>query len=148
MNNPPEPYSAEEHAAWLDSLTPDESAVVYTSAGHRHSLILIAMIKRALLTDGITPVQQLEFLEHLHGQADTYITPQMIAMVQPLGDTEYAIYREAASLDDGLDTPAARVAHGASFDVLTRPRVFWHFCTLNPSILAAVKTRRVEWIAA
>lgn len=145
MNNPPEPYSAEEHAAWLDSLTPDESAVVHTSAGSRYSLLLIALIKQALLTDGITPAQQLEFLEHLHGQADTFVTPAMIAMVQPMGNTEYAIYKEAASLDDGLDTPAARVAHGGSFRVLTSPRVFWHFCTLNPSILAAVRTRHSEW---
>ena len=26
-----------------------------------------------------------------------------------------------------------------SFNILTSPRVFWHLCTLNPSILAAIK---------
>jgi hypothetical protein len=35
--------------------------------------------------------------------------------------------------------------HGAaSFNVLTNPKVFGHFCTLNPSILAAIKYRETE----
>jgi hypothetical protein len=136
MNNPPGPYDHDQHSAWLASLSPDESLVVHTPSGYLLLFIIVALTKRALLTEGIKPAEQLHLLEKMNRLTDQYFTPAMLAVIEPMGDTEYKIYEQAKSLDPPGDKSAR-----ASFDVLTIPRVFWHLVTLNPSILAAIKLR-------
>jgi hypothetical protein len=136
MNNPPEPYDAERHHAWLDSLSRDEALVVYTPQGYLMTFIIVALTKRALLMDEIKPAEQLRLLEKLNGLTDGYFTPEMLAAVEPMSDIECKIFEEAKSLD-----PAGDKSSRASFGVLTSPRVFWHLATLNPSLLSAIKLR-------
>ncbi len=50
---------------------------------------------------------------------DSYFTPE--TAIEPMGDTEYQIFKEAKSLDPPGDKTAA-----ATFRVLTSPRVAWH----------------------
>ncbi len=104
MSTAPE-YSVAEHQAWLDALPPDDRATVIVPDGHKFNLFLIALTKRALLTDDISPAEKLELLERLHGLADgdLFFSREMIALIQPMGDSEFQIYRAAASLDDGLN---------------------------------------------
>lgn len=108
-------------------------------AGYRHILILIAVVKRALLSRGIKSADKLQFLENLESLPDNYIAPEMIEMVEPLNDAGYAIYAEAKSLD-----PPGDKTGKASFAVLTGQRVFGHFLNLNPSILAAIEWREAN----
>jgi hypothetical protein len=136
MNNPPEPHDHEKHCAWLASLSSDESLVVHTPSGYLLTFIMIALTKRALLTKDIKPADQLLLLEKMNGLTDQYFTPEMLATVEPMGNTEYKIFEKAKSLDRPGDK-----AGRASYKVLTSPHVFWHFITLNPSILAAMKLR-------
>jgi len=60
-------------------------------------------------------------------------------MIEPMCDKAYAIFAEAKSLDPPGDKTAK-----ASFAVLTNPRVFQHFLTLNPSILKAIRWRKAN----
>jgi hypothetical protein len=136
MNNPPEPYDREEHSAWLAPLSPDATFVTHTPSGYKLIFIMVALTKRALLTKDIKPAEQLLLLEKMNGLTDQYFTPEMLATIEPMGDTEYEIFKEARSL-----SPPGDKTCRASFDVLTSPRVFGHFITLNPSILAAIKLR-------
>jgi hypothetical protein len=97
---------------------------------------MVALTKRALLTKDIKPAEQLLLLEKMNSLTDQYFTPEMLATIEPMGDIGYEIFKVARS----LDLPGDKSAR-PSFDVLTSPRVFRHFVTLNPSILAAIKLR-------
>jgi hypothetical protein len=134
MNNSPEPYDHETHSAWLASLSPDESLIVNTPQGYLLMFIVVALTKRGLRANNIKPAEQLFLLEKMNGLTDQYFTPEMLATIEPMGDTEYEIFREARSLDPPDDKTAA-----ASFKVLTSPRVFSHLARLSPSIFAAIK---------
>jgi hypothetical protein len=134
MDNPPEPHDPEQHSAWLASLSPDEVLVVYTPPGYQMNFIIVALTKRALLMEEIKPGEQLELLENMNALTDRYFTAEMLSMIEPVSDTEYEIFAAAKMLDKPSDKCAT-----ASFKVLTSPRVFWHICTLNPSILAALR---------
>lgn len=139
MNNPPDLYDElyhEKHSAWLASLSADELLVVRTPVGYLHTFIAVSLMKRALLTEGIKPAEQLDLLEKMNSWLDLYFTREMLATIEPICDTGYAIFAEAKS----LDRPADKLGQ-ASFEVLTCPRVFWHLTTLNPSILAAIKLK-------
>jgi hypothetical protein len=94
MNNPPEPYSHEAHCAWLDSFTPDESAVVHTPPGRLYSYVYLALAKRAVLTPDTKPRQKLQTLEHINSLG---FDLEVLAMVEPMGDLEYEIFKEGVS---------------------------------------------------
>ena len=108
-------------------------------AGYKWIFILIALAKLALLTRGIAPAEKLRFLEFLDTAPDSYMTREMVAMIDPLDDAGYAIYAEAKT----LDPPGDKLGE-ASFRVLTSERVFGHFLTLNPSILKAIEWREAN----
>ncbi len=133
MNNAPEPYTPEGHAAWLDSLSADELLVIHMPSGYRFIFIAVALAKRGL--ENHKSADQLLLLKKINGLTDQNFTPEMLATIEPMGDTEYAIFKEARSLDAGDK------ASMAGFEVLTSPRVFWHLVTLNPSLLKAIKLR-------
>jgi hypothetical protein len=135
MNNPPEPYDREQHLAWLDSLSADETLIVNVPAGHRWNMVAASSIKR-WLQEKMDAGLRLRLLESLNGMPDIYLRPEMLAMIEPMCDTAYAIWKEAKTLDREGD-----IGRMASFRVLTSPRVFDHFVALNPSILAAIKWR-------
>jgi hypothetical protein len=134
MNNPPEAGEPAAAAAWLSSLTPDELETVYEPPGYKFMYIVVALTKRWLLAGGLKPAENLVLLERLHSLVDGHFTSEKLASIEPAGDLEEQIFKEAKSLD-----PPKIDRLPASFEILTSSRVFWHFCVLNPSLLAAVK---------
>jgi hypothetical protein len=90
-----------------------------------------------LLIPDLLPAEQLEGVEHLHSLADE----STVAIFEPASDIEAQIIGAALSLDEGFETVAESVAHGGSFKVLTSPRVFDGLCAINPSIMAAIRSR-------
>jgi hypothetical protein len=130
VNNPP------DHNVPIDAMTFDQRCIVFTPVGYRYSFILAALTKRFLLHDEIQPADKLELLERLHSLVDFYFTTEMLATIEPASDTEWQIYETAETLDPADDKRAR-----ASFDILTSGTVFDHICTLNPSILAAIKMK-------
>jgi hypothetical protein len=122
----------EEHKAWWASLSAEQKMIAHIPVGYKFNLLLIALIKRALKCK-MSAGERLQILERLNGMTDGYITPEMLAMIEPAGNTEFEIIKEAQS----LDTTADRCE--ASFAVLTMPDVFEKFLCLNPSLLAAIK---------
>ena len=115
-------------------MTPQEEyTVLMFSAGHKHTLLFIAYAKHALVNIEMNAGQRLRFLELIHGCIDFTVTQEMVALIEPMSDTEMQMMHEARSLNSEAD-PAGMV----SYRLLTRPDVFGHFLALNPSLLAAI----------
>jgi hypothetical protein len=108
---------------------------VNTPAGYQHLMLWAAYAKRALQYE-MPAGKRLQLLEKLNSLTDDYFAPEMLAIIEPMCDTEIAMVNEARSLDREDD----RIGQ-ASFEVLTSWRVFGHFRRLNPSYLAAIKLR-------
>ena len=128
------PHDPEKHSAWLDSLSDDDKLVVHTPSGYQHMLLMAAYAKRGLQYE-MPAGKRLQLLEKLNGLTDNYFTPEMLAIIEPMSDTEMEMMHEAKSLDREDDRL------GQAFKVLTSWRVFGHFRRLNPSYLAAIKLR-------
>jgi hypothetical protein len=104
-------------------------------AGYSH-LMLWAAAAKATLRLQMKPGKRLRLLELLNGLTDNWLTPEMLAMIEPAGETELAMIAEARSLDREDD----RLGQ-ASFNMLTNPQVVAHFMRLNPSLVKAAKLR-------
>ena len=102
-------------------------------AGYQHLMLMAAYAKRGLQFE-MKPGKRLKLLELLNSLCDAWFVPEMLAVITPAGDTEAAMIDEARSLDGDKGCEA-------SFNVLTSPKVFGHFCKLNASFLAAIKIR-------
>jgi hypothetical protein len=129
-------YDQGQHAAWLAALSDDGKLAVYTPAGYIHLMLWASAAKRALQWE-MKPGKRLKLLEKLNSLTDNYLTPEMLAIIEPMCDTQVEMMNEARSLDREDD----RLGQ-ASFDVLTSWRVFKHFRRLNQSLLAAIKLRQ------
>jgi hypothetical protein len=114
----------------------DVDLIAYVPAGYRVNLVAIALAKRALLTKGCPPAEKLSFLEFLNAMPDSYLSADMVAVVEPIDDVGYRIVEEAMTLDPPDDKAGA-----ASCKVLSSARVFGHLIALNPSILKAIALR-------
>jgi hypothetical protein len=120
--------------------TVDDELCVQVSDGHKWSFIVAALAKRVLRIPGIKPADRLALLEKLNAMTDDWFTADMLAGIEPMCDTGYAIFKEAKSVDAAQDNTHCQ----ASFEVLARLKVFRHFCALNPSIMAAIKQRAAD----
>jgi hypothetical protein len=120
--------------------TTDDELCVQVSDGHKWTFIVAALAKRVLRISGIKPADRLALLEKLNAMTDDWFTADMLAGIEPMCDTGYAIFKEAKSLDAAQDNKHCE----ASFEVLARLKVFRHFCALNPSIIAAIKYRAAD----
>ena len=118
----------------------DDKLLANVADGHKWSFIVAALAKRVLQIPGIKPADRLRVLERLNSLTDDWFTADMLAGIAPMCDTGYAIFKEAKSLDAAQDNTHCQ----ASFEVLATLKVFRHFCTLNPSILAAIKQRAAD----
>jgi hypothetical protein len=101
--------------------------------GHIYSLVMISVTKRALQGE-MPPAMRLEFLDHLEKQVDHILTPAIIALVDPIDDKGWELYREAMKLGFGRDWSAGP-RPPCVFDVLYKK--FDVFATLNPSLQRA-----------
>jgi hypothetical protein len=113
--------------AWLDSLQGDEKQIMDCATGHKYTLICISIAKRCLEQE-ISVNYRLRFLEWLDHCADERLTPEIIALVEPMCSDGYEMVREAMKL-------GAKKA----LDVYAKQEVFSAFVALNPSLLDAIK---------
>jgi hypothetical protein len=113
-----------------------DNQIEIVASGTRYTFVAIALAKRALQTPGIKTGDKLHILEMINGWAG----PDILAMIDPMSDLEFQIFREAKSLDieGGNLSPAQKTQ--ASFDILTGA-VFPHFVALNPGIANAIRWR-------
>jgi hypothetical protein len=109
------------------------------SAGHRYSLLAAALVKKCL-QQKLSDAERLDFLEMLDHIIDTYITPEMLALVQPMSDAEVGFVEEA----DKLVAPDDKLVK-AKFDLLTSEKVFGWFVQLNPSLDRAIQFREQQF---
>jgi hypothetical protein len=109
------------------------------TAGHRYSLLAAALIKKCL-QQKLPDAERLQYLEMLDSMIDTYITPEMLAVVQPMSDAEFGFVEEA----DKLVAPDDKLAK-AKFDLLTSDKVFGWFRQLNPSLDRAIQFRASQY---
>jgi hypothetical protein len=123
-----------EHSAWWATLSDQEKMVANVPPGYQHLLLVIAYIKRVLVICEMKAGERLHHLEWLNKQTDNYVSPEMLAIIEPMSDAEMAMMHEARSLDQ-------KGSDAKSFAILTRWKVFHSFLALNPSILAAIKLR-------
>ena len=105
--------------------TADDNLCLHISDGHKWSLIAATLTKRMLQIPDIKPTDRLALLERLNGLTDDWFTADMLATIEPMCDTGYAIYEQARTLD-----PADDKICNASFTVLATPKVFEHFLEL------------------
>ena len=117
--------------------TSADDLCLHLADGHKLSFIIAALTKRTLQIPGIKPADRLALLEKLNGMTDEWFSADLLAGIEPMCDTAYAIFKEARTLDPPQDDTRC----DASFNVLVTPSVFRHFAQLNPSILAAMKHR-------
>ena len=96
------------------------------SHGHRYTLVLASLTKRCLQAK-MPPKMQLEFLQHLDKMTDQWITPQIIAMIEPMDDEGLELSLEAKKLGF-TGQPNALDVYANKFDV---------FAALNPSLRRA-----------
>ncbi len=97
------------------------------STGHRYTLVMASLTKRALKTE-MPAEMRLEFLGHLEKMSDSVLTSEVLSIVEPMDDKSYELYEEAAKLGYGPRYPNVFTVLDQKFDV---------FATLNPSIHAA-----------
>src|SRR6516165_7599191 len=104
MNNaePYEPgvseYDQDQHAAWLASLSDDDKLAAHTPAGHVHLMLWASAAKRALQWE-MKPGKRQKLLELLNSITDNWLTPELLSVITPAGDTEMEMMSEARSLD-------------------------------------------------
>jgi hypothetical protein len=113
-------------------MTPIDDEITFVPSGHRLNILMIAYVKHALTTLKMKAGERLHLLEKLNELADHYLTPEVIALIDPMPDPGIEMLRAAFSLDGDA-------RFNASFDILTRDHVFLDFIRVNPSILAAIK---------
>lgn len=107
----------------------NEALIEFIPVGYRYSMIGIAVTKRALGDERLPAGEKLDLLEKLHGYADgQYITPAMLAVIEPASNAEVAIVNAAVSLDGDSERGSA------SYNVLVRDEVFSLFRSVFPAI--------------
>ncbi|MCK1627837.1 hypothetical protein IVA98_32945 [Bradyrhizobium sp. 160] len=96
------------------------------SYGHRYTLVMASLTKRCL--QGKLPAEmRLEFLQHLEKMTDTWLTPEVIAIVEPMEAKGIELSEEARKLG-WKGRPNALDVFAQKFDV---------FAALNPSLQRA-----------
>lgn len=96
------------------------------SYGHKYTLVCASLAKHALQSE-MPAEMRLEFLSHLEKMVDPYLTPEIIAMVDPMDERGLELSLEAGKL--GYKTrPSALDVYAQKFDV---------FAALNPSLQRA-----------
>ena len=120
----------------LDLSAEDREVVAFCPTGCRHTLLLIAFLKNILTTHKMQVGERLRFLDRINNCVDNYVTVEMLALIQPMDDTQIKMFLEARKLDDPKDKLG-----NASFNLLTSEQVFGHFLRLNPSLLNAIRQR-------
>ena len=125
-----------EHCAWIDAMSPDEKLILYTAPGHRYTLVMISVTKRALVGEMPNELRLrfLEILDRISGFE--FLSPEVVARIDPICDGGAEIVDEARKLGKKW------------LDKIAEHDVFRTFCTLNPSLLEELRMRENMRVAA
>jgi hypothetical protein len=96
------------------------------SYGHRYTLVCASVAKHALKSE-MPAEMRLQFLSLLEKMVDQWLTPEIIAMVEPIDDSGLELSMEAGKL--------GYRAYPGALDVFARK--FDVFAALNPSLQRA-----------
>jgi hypothetical protein len=107
------------------------SSDLFCTRGHKYSMVCASITKWALQSE-MPAEMRLEFLQHLDKMTDHFLTPEIIAMIEPLSKDSFEIVQEARKLSPGK----ALDVYADKFDV---------FAALNPSFIEAVKRANRRW---
>ena len=114
----------------------DQETISLVPPGYRVELVMASYMKRVLTVDDIDVHERLWFLEALNGMINTYLTESMLATIAPMDDVGLSFYAEAAKL--------GRPGHNGfrtAFKLIED--VFEKFIAANPSLLTAIRMRRL-----
>ena len=112
------------------------------SMGHKYTLVIVSVTKRAL--QGDMPIEmRLNFLNHLEKMTDMTLTPAVIALVEPIDNKGYELYREAMKLGFRSTWAPGIGRQTNAFDVLYEK--FDVFAALNPSLVRAYDEACRPW---
>src|ERR1700761_6331782 len=103
--------------------------------GHKYTLVMISVAKKCLRGE-MTPDVRLKFLGYLEKFTDNVLTPEIIALVEPIDEKGSELYQEAMKLGFGMKSPNAFNILDQKFDVLA---------TLNPSLKLAYDEACRPW---
>jgi hypothetical protein len=109
------------------------------SAGHRMGLIAIAIVKRFLLSDMPSELR-LRFLGVIENHIDAYITPEMVATIEPLCDQAWQIVEASGAFKGKIRNPP----DFSAWRLLESQHVFGLLLKLNPSLLEAIRLGEVR----
>ena len=118
----------DSHRAWINSLSEDERHILHAPIAWRYTLVMISVVKRYLAED-IPADFQLRFLSWLEKDSGEW-GADTIAAIQPVCDDAYEMVTEARKLGSK-----------EQFDTFAQWEIFNAFVALNPSLLAAIKSR-------
>jgi len=76
----------------------DDELVLNTPVGYWHLMLMAAYAKRGLQFK-MSAGKRLKLLELLNSLTDGYFTPDMLAIIEPMCDTQMEMVNEARSLD-------------------------------------------------
>jgi hypothetical protein len=116
-------------------LTDDERMMASVPCGYLYSLILAAWAKAVLTSQDLSVADRLAMLEGLGHCVHGSLTPAVLAVVAPVGETFMEIVETALKLDLDANSESGE----ASFAVLTRPDVFANLVKLEPSLSTALQ---------
>lgn len=102
--------------------------------GHVYTLVFISAVKRWLQSE-MSADMRLEFLQHLEKMTDQWLTPEVIALVEPMDDKGQELFDEAGKLGFKIVIQPGIGRRTDAFDVLYQK--FDVFVALNPSLQRA-----------
>ena len=100
-------FSPDERSAWIDSLSEDESAILYCPIAHRYTLVFISLVKQLLAEEDLPAHYRLKYLEWLDKRNEPWESPQIISAVEPMCAEGYQLLRETMN---SLRRPRWRVS--------------------------------------
>lgn len=97
-----------------------------TPNGYMYTLVLASRTKRVLQAKGLPEESRLEFLNHLENMIDTWLTPEMIAAIEPMDDR-----------GEQMASEIMKVGPKKALDLYAKS--FVAFAALNPSLIGVLK---------
>jgi len=115
------------------------------SKGHVYTLVMASHLKRVLQGE-MSADWRLTFLSHLEKMVDQTLTPEILAMVEPMDEGGAELFNEAAKLGFKVVIEPGVGRRPDAFDVLYQK--FDVFAALNPSLRRAYDEVCRPWLRA
>jgi hypothetical protein len=113
--------------------------------GHTYTLVMASHLKWILQAE-MPADMRLTFLSHLEKMVDQTLTPEILAMVEPMDERGLELWNEAAKLGFKVVIEPGVGRRPDAFDVLYKK--FDIFASLNPSLQRAYEAACRPWATA